>query len=368
MREMGRAKEKAVKSIIDSRPDAFLHSHPPSLQPSPVSDDERDPHHPADPHADDHNGNEEQDAGWKDEEEVALESAYTLQDHLVHPNPDNSHPPPDNPSQPSAPPQPRVQTRHMTRPQAEGQNSCDDPDHHGHPTHSSDQEHNAANTPSNTAPADESTSQKASVESPESSSKPREACQEDESPHHVPPPDAERGPAVRARARFAIRHSAPLRPSGFIEDEAEDEDGSSGRDSSATPERDDSLDGDEGVADGVDEHEVSAAERQKLVAFHQKWLLQRETEEVNALKADPRSMLDKEDEEFMASGVDAKVDEADTAQDEGAASGSEAAEGDLDVDLDLDDGSRPANYVESMYVSLLFVTFPRLLGSRAIFY
>lgn len=340
--EMERAKEKNLRRLMESRPEAFQNTDPCSSGLSPHEEEE------AEAEADERDGNGEDEQGWEDEEEAALQSAGSLEckaedeDEAGAQDGDNSEHVGEVGS---------VTDIAIAADGDKRYKHGEDP--YLAPATSGGSSHEVERDITTDLSVKDRNGDICADDDPASihaSDNPKERAL----PQVTPPIEDESAPIVRKKSAITISKDPDTcnhPPPGldFIEDEAEDENADGGEDLSAIPDRDDFMSsGVDSTDESVDENEISASEKKKLAAFHQKWLLRKEKEEVTVLKADPRKLLDLEDDEpsekaghascTLANAVFAK-DQDDTSQ---------AAEESVFADLDCNNSSRPSNYIETM--------------------
>lgn len=340
MREIKRAKERNLRRFMENRPEAFESTELCSYEASPDKEDGEEEYGEGD---DDDEGERE----WEDEEEAALQSAGKLQAEAenntdVQDNNNGKHVGKVNSAIDSAgaadgsPMDKDGEEEFRPVPLTSGGSLYEA--ERGFATDSSVKQCN-----DNTCANDDVASIRASDKPQGRASSQLTRRNEDWSPSIVHENITIKNGNDTGTANYASR-------SDFIEDEAEDEDANGGEDLSAIPDHHDAISSevDSSTDEGIDENEISASEKKKLASFHQKWLLNREKEEVNALKADPRKLLDLEDDKPSAKtkiGPSKPVNEV-SAKDRDNLS--QAAEESAAAELECDNSVQPNNYIETM--------------------
>lgn len=133
---------------------------------------------------------------------------------------------------------------------------------------------------------------------------------------------------------------------GFVEEEAaDDEDGENENDVSQLHE--DSSDVEDQDDDMAEKENIVPSDNKKLAAFHQKWILEKEQDDLNSMKTAPGRM--------MVNDMDDAMDLTDLAHMQPDAmeendNASEAGEGISEEHVFGNDQAKPENYVDAMYV------------------
>lgn len=170
------------------------------------------------------------------------------------------------------------------------------------------------------------------------------------SPKDHPPEPAKRlGPFEDASkpTSFKMRGDDSRLSAGLIEDEADDDDrhevDSENEQCSEDGAVKDAFKNDIGCEDDVNDEDCDAS---KIAAFHQKWILDKHTEEVNALKGPDR--LSDSDEAITPEKKEAAEDGKGLEGSSAVGAGSEADEGAVEMSQGNDGPMRSGDYVQAM--------------------